>query len=138
MRISRPGEIDAAVAAVGALARPVGGLTGPASDDIVVSADGPDVVVTLSEAERLRTDRNTMAQSLEIIRRRVDEAGTREPAIQRQGDHRILIQVPGIGSAEELKALIGKTAKLTFHTVEGQTSNPGRTRAPKANSAARR
>lgn len=124
VRISRPEAIDTAIAAVEALARPVGGLTGPASDDIEVGADGPDVVVTLSEAEMARTDRNTMEQSLEIIRRRVDEAGTREPAIQRQGDHRILIQVPGIGSAEDLKALIGKTAKLTFHTVEGQTSNP--------------
>ncbi|MGF1502152.1 MAG: protein translocase subunit SecD [Paracoccaceae bacterium] len=64
------------------------------------------------------TDR-TMAQSLEIMRRRIDEAGTREPTIQRQGADRILIQVPGIGSAEELLDLIGRTAKLTFHDVEG-------------------
>jgi preprotein translocase subunit SecD len=60
-----------------------------------------------------------MQQSLEIIRRRVDEAGTREPTIQRQGEDRILIQVPGIGSAAELKALIGTTARLTFHPVVG-------------------
>ena len=124
VRISNPDAINVAVAAVEELARPVGGLTGPASDDIEVTSEGADVVVTLSEAEKARSDRSTMEQSLEIIRRRVDEAGTREPAIQRQGDHRILIQVPGIGSAEDLKALIGKTAKLTFHTVEGQTSNP--------------
>ena len=58
-----------------------------------------------------------MDQSLEIIRRRVDEAGTREPTIQKQGSRRILIQVPGLGSAEELLQLIGKTAKLTFHPV---------------------
>jgi preprotein translocase subunit SecD len=44
------------------------------------------------------------AAILEIVRRRVDEAGTREPTIQRQGADRILIQVPGIGSAQELKA----------------------------------
>ncbi len=124
VRISNPDAINVAVAAVEELARPVGGLVGPASDDIEVTSEGADVVVTLSEAEKARSDRSTMEQSLEIIRRRVDEAGTREPAIQRQGDHRILIQVPGIGSAEDLKALIGKTAKLTFHTVEGQTSNP--------------
>jgi preprotein translocase subunit SecD len=70
-----------------------------------------------------------MQQSLEIIRRRVDAAGTREPSIQRQGADRILIEVPGIGSAEELKAIIGTTAKLTFNTVIGQgsdkTANPG-------------
>ena len=58
----------------------------------------------------IATDDRTVQQSLEIVRRRVDEVGTREPTIQRQGTDRILIQVPGIGSAEELKALIGTTA----------------------------
>ena len=65
-----------------------------------------------------KIDNQTMEQSLEIIRRRVDEAGTREPTIQRQGERRILIQVPGLGSAEELLSLIGKTARLTFHPVK--------------------
>ena len=65
----------------------------------------------------MATDERTMAQSLEIIRRRVDEAGTREPTIQRQGNDRILIQVPGLGSAQELKDLIGVPALLTFQTV---------------------
>ena len=55
-----------------------------------------------------------MQQSLEIIRRRVDETGTREPSIQRQGADRILVQVPGIGSAEELLQIIGKTARLSL------------------------
>ena len=81
------------------------------------------MIVTLSEAEKLATDDRTMAQSLEIIRRRVDEAGTREPTIQRQGTDRVLIQVPGLGSAQELKDLIGTPALLTFQTVVGQTSN---------------
>jgi preprotein translocase subunit SecD len=66
-----------------------------------------------------------MQQSLEIIRRRVDEVGTREPTIQRQGEDRILIQVPGIGSAAELKALIGTTAQLTFNPVVGRTTDAG-------------
>jgi preprotein translocase subunit SecD len=82
------------------------------------------LIVTLSEAEQLATDDRTMAQSLEIIRRRVDEAGTREPTIQRQGNDRILIQVPGLGSAQELKDLIGVPALLTFQTVVGRSSNP--------------
>jgi preprotein translocase subunit SecD len=72
-----------------------------------------------------------MQQSLEIIRRRVDEAGTREPTIQRQGEDRILIQVPGIGSAAELKALIGTTARLTFHPVIGRTSNENEAPGPR-------
>ena len=58
------------------------------------------------------------------IRRRVDEVGTREPTIVRQGQDRILIQVPGIGSAAELKELIGTTAKLTFNPVVGRGTDP--------------
>ena len=65
-------------------------------------------------------------QSLEIIRRRVDEAGTREPSIQKQGSDRILVQVPGLNSSEELIRLLGKTAKLTFHEVIERTTDPTR------------
>jgi SecD/SecF fusion protein len=123
LRISRPEGMADALAAVRELATPVVTLAGVGQNDIEVSAAGAEITVTLSEAERLATDERTMALSLEIIRRRVDEAGTREPTIQRQGKDRILIQVPGIGSAEELKQLIGKTAKLTFQPVVSRTSN---------------
>ena len=124
VRIGNPGQMDRAIEVVQTLARPVTSLTGGMTDDIVVTALGDNLTVTLSEAEKLATDERTMAQSLEIIRRRVDEAGTREPTIQRQGNDRILIQVPGLGSAQELKDLIGVPALLTFQTVVGQTSNP--------------
>ncbi|MFN7053124.1 MAG: protein translocase subunit SecD, partial [Gemmobacter sp.] len=123
--ISNPAGMDAALAKVRTLATPVVSLTGIGSSDIEVRAEGSDIVVQLSEAERVATDLRTMQQSLEIIRRRVDEVGTREPTIQRQGEDRILIQVPGIGSAAELKSLIGTTAKLTFHPVVGQTADAG-------------
>lgn len=124
VRIGNPEQMDRAKEVVQTLARPVASLTGGMTDDIVVTALGDNLIVTLSEAEKLATDERTMAQSLEIIRRRVDEAGTREPTIQRQGNDRILIQVPGLGSAQELKDLIGVPALLTFQTVVGQTSNP--------------
>ncbi|MEZ5798411.1 MAG: protein translocase subunit SecD [Paracoccaceae bacterium] len=123
--IQNPEAMPAALEAVQALATPVVSLTGVGSNDIEVTADGADVVVQLSEAEQRATDDRTMQQSLEIIRNRVDEVGTREPTIQRQGDDRILIQVPGIGSAAELKSLIGTTAKLTFNRVIGRTDNAG-------------
>ncbi len=74
--------------------------------------------------KRAVTDDRTIQQSLEIVRRRVDEVGTREPTITRQGEDRILIQVPGIGSAAELKELIGTTAQLTFNPVVGTTADP--------------
>ncbi len=121
--VSNPDGMAAALEAVNALAQPVVTLTGIGQNDIAVTAEGTDIVVQLSEAERAATDTRTIQQSLEIIRRRVDEVGTREPTIQRQGEDRILIQVPGIGSAAELKALIGTTAKLTFNPVVGQTSD---------------
>ena len=123
VRIGNPEAMDHAMKIVRTLARPVSSLSGGLTDDIVVSSVGDNLIVTLSEAEKLATDDRTMAQSLEIIRRRVDEAGTREPTIQRQGTDRVLIQVPGLGSAQELKDLIGTPALLTFKTVVGQTSN---------------
>jgi preprotein translocase subunit SecD len=117
VRIANPEAMPAALAAVRALAQPVVTLTGVGQSDLEVTAEGDTLVVHLSEAERAATDNRTMQQSLEIIRRRVDEVGTREPTIQRQGADRILIQVPGIGSAAELKELIGTTAQLTFQSV---------------------
>ncbi|UWQ18635.1 protein translocase subunit SecD [Jannaschia sp. M317] len=117
IRISRPEGLQVAVDAVRDLAQPIVSLTGVGEQDIDVAGAGDIVTVTLSDAEKAATDDRTLQQSLEIIRRRVDEAGTREPTIQRQGADRILIQVPGIGSAQELKELIGTTAKLTFHPV---------------------
>jgi protein-export membrane protein SecD len=57
-------------------------------------------------------------QSIEIIRRRIDETGTKEPTIQRQGQNRILVELPGIDNPEHVKALLGKTAKLAFQLVD--------------------
>ncbi|MDQ1847760.1 protein translocase subunit SecD [Gemmobacter fulvus] len=129
--ISNPAGMAVALEKVRALATPVVSLTGIGSNDIDVSAEGSDIVVQLSPAERVATDQRTIQQSLEIIRRRVDEVGTREPTIQRQGEDRILIQVPGIGSAAELKSLIGTTAKLTFHPVVSRTADAGAAPGPR-------
>ncbi|MCI5111509.1 MAG: protein translocase subunit SecD [Marivita sp.] len=123
VRISQPEGMARALELVRGLAQPVVSVTGALSDDLDVRAEGSDIVVTLSEAEQTATDERTMLQSLEIIRRRIDEVGTREPTIQRQGSDRILIQVPGIGSAAELKEIIGTTAQLTFQPVVGRTDD---------------
>ena len=136
VQIENEAGMAAAVAAVNALASPIVSLTGIGENDIAVTAEGNQLVVQLSESERKATDLRTIQQSLEIIRTRVDTAGTREPTIQRQGTDRILIQVPGIGSASELKALIGTTAKLTFNpvvrrgTAEDKTPGPGNVSLP--------
>ncbi|MDP3340801.1 protein translocase subunit SecD [Frigidibacter sp.] len=137
VRIGNPDGMQAALAAARALATPVVSLTGAGQTDIELRGDGTTLVVTLSEAERQALDQRTIQQSLEIVRRRVDEVGTREPTIMRQGTDRILIQVPGIGSAAELKSLIGTTAELTFNAVlgqaaEGQTAGAGEMILPAA------
>ena len=121
--VENPNEINYAAGLVRGLARPVASLTEVAATDIEVTTQGADILVRLSEAEQRATDERTVRQSLEIVRRRIDEVGTREPTIQRQGADRILIQVPGIGSAAELKAIIGTTAQLTFNPVVGRTTD---------------
>ncbi|GGE09962.1 preprotein translocase subunit SecD [Gemmobacter megaterium] len=123
VEIGNPDGMQAAADAIRKLATPVVSLTGVGQNDIEVSTAANTLTIRLSDAERAGMDDRTMRQSLEIIRRRVDEVGTREPTIQRQGADRILIQVPGIGSAAELKALIGTTAKLTFNPVIGVASS---------------
>jgi preprotein translocase subunit SecD/SecD/SecF fusion protein len=66
--------------------------------------------------------RSIVDQSIEVIRRRVDELGTTEPSIQRQGEDRILVEAPGLQDPGRLKALIGQTAALTFHLVDVTSS----------------
>ncbi|WP_435167751.1 protein translocase subunit SecD [Falsirhodobacter sp. 1013] len=124
IQISNPDGMAQAVQIAQGLAQPIQTLTGTGQSDLDVQGQGDTLTIQLSEAERTATDQRTMQQSLEIIRRRVDEVGTREPTIQRQGDDRILIEVPGIGSADELKSLIGTTAQLTFNSVVNRTTDP--------------
>ena len=84
--------------------------------EILLSADGVFRMQLSEEAIRDRQS-SAVAQSIEIVRRRIDETGTREPTIQRQGQDRILVQLPGVKDPERVKRLLGKTAKLTFHLI---------------------
>ena len=123
VKISNPDGLARAIEVIRGLAQPVVTLTGVGSTDIEVAGSGDTITVQLSAAEKLASDDRTIQQSLEIIRRRVDEVGTREPTIQRQGERRILIEVPGLDSAEALIDLIGTTAKLTFNPVVSRTTD---------------
>ena len=124
VRIGNPEGMARALEVVRGLAQPIQSLSGVGSTDYVVSGQGDILVVTLSEAEQRASDDRTVRQALEIIRRRIDAVGTREPTIQRQGADRILIQVPGIGSASELKEIIGTTARPTFNPVISRGGDP--------------
>jgi preprotein translocase subunit SecD len=88
--------------------------------EIIREEDGYRISLTDSEMSDIRE--KLMQQSLEIINRRINETGTREPIIQRQGESRILVQVPGLQDPERLKQILGKTAKMTFHLVDNSVS----------------
>ena len=88
---------------------------------------GTTITAVLNDAGIKQIYDHTLSQSIEIVRRRVDELGTTEPIIQRQGDNRLLIQAPG-ADAQSLKNIIGTTAKLNFHLVlEPGSSTPSKT-----------
>ena len=85
--------------------------------EIVEQIDG-SILVSMTEEAISDLLRRSVDQSIEIIRRRIDELGTKEPTIQRQGESRILIQVPGLDDPKRLKDLLGTTAKMTFHLID--------------------
>ena len=76
----------------------------------------------LSEAAIAAKKKQLVAQTIEIIGRRIDELGTREPVIQPQGEGRILLQVAGLNDPAQLKTILGTTAKMTFHLVNDRIS----------------
>lgn len=96
-------------------------------DGLNVSVDGARVQVSFTDSALKDLKSKVLEQSIEIVRRRIDETGTREPSIQRQGEDRILLQLPGVDNPERVKNLIGRTAKLTFRFVDQNTpnANPG-------------
>jgi len=129
VRLRDPAQQEAAVQSIRDIATPVGGTNvfgGALQQNISVDAgEGGQVLVTLNEAAINSRITGAVEQSLEIIRRRVDELGTREPTIQRQGRARVLVQVPGLQSSDQLRSLLETTAKLTFHMVN-ETADPNR------------
>ena len=103
-----------------------------ARSDIVDAGSGL-VRLTLTEPAIVERIRQAVEQSIQIVERRVNELGTVEPSIQRQGVDRILVQVPGLQDPTRLKELLGKTAKLTFRMVDSQRA--GRSGAARSGAA---
>ena len=92
---------------------------------LAVSGQGDTIRLAYSDQDLFRRKKEVIEQSIEILRRRVDETGTIEPTIVRQGDERILLQVPGIKDTTDLKRKINQTAKLTFHLVNEDVAAAG-------------
>ncbi len=99
-------------------------------DTVIEGDDGGRLSLVLTEQAIRERESAAVDQSIEIIRRRIDETGVREPTIQRQGTDRILVQLPGVDDPERIKDLIGQTAKMTFHLVEEGDAEAATGRVP--------
>ncbi len=89
--------------------------------DIIINSDKNKITFLFSEKFILESRNRTVEQSIEVVRKRVDESGTKEPTIQKQGEERIIVQLPGVKDPERIKTLIGRTAKLNFHMLDPTT-----------------
>jgi preprotein translocase subunit SecD len=102
------------------LSQPLGGLLGSSGQRSLEVTDAGGGLIRLAVPQAAITERirQTIEQSIQIVERRVNQLGTVEPVIQRQGTDRILVQVPGLQDPSRLKELLGKTAKMEFRMVD--------------------
>src|ERR1700761_4241584 len=120
VRITKDTDPPSALSKLRDLSQPVGGLLAATTqrDLNVTDAGNGTIRLALSEPAMVDRLRKTIEQSIQIVEKRVNELGTVEPLIQRQGNDRILVQVPGLQDPTHLKELLGKTAKMEFRMVD--------------------
>ena len=117
-----PTQVDAARERLLGITGGGAGMTGQREWDIQV-VDSTRFVLTPTQAGLNQAIKIAMEDATDVVRRRIDALGTREPTIVRQGDNRILVQVPGLQNPQALKDLLGKTARLEFKLVD-TAANP--------------
>src|ERR1700761_7813068 len=124
VRISKDTDQPTALSKLRDLSQPLGGLLGSNGQRSLEVADagGGLIRLTVPPAAIVDRIRQTIEQSIQIVERRVNQLGTVEPVIQRQGTDRILVQVPGLQDPTELKELLGRTAKMEFRMVDSSVS----------------
>ncbi|MGZ5927425.1 MAG: protein translocase subunit SecDF, partial [Rhizomicrobium sp.] len=96
--------------------------------DMAEPGDGT-LTLHMTDSFKTQTQQQILEQSIEVVRRRIDELGTREPGISRQGEDRILVEVPGLKDPDQLKTILGKTAKMSFQLVD-EAADPAARTAP--------
>ena len=125
VRIAQPDQVDAAIKELRSLIQPIGNaLLGSVGDDLSVQRGSEPGLIILQPTEAGLQQRitNAVGASIETVRRRIDTLGTSEASVVRQGSDRILVQFPGLQDTAQLKALIGETARLSFHEVHPSIS----------------
>jgi preprotein translocase subunit SecD len=99
------------------------------NDDLEININGFEIKAVISTSFLEKFAKKIVEESIEVIRHRIDETGTKEPTILRQGYDRIIVQLPGVENPAEIKQRLGKTALLTFHGVDESLEaikvNPG-------------
>ena len=128
MRIPDAADRAKVIPKLKALAQGYTNQLGAGSPPLEVDDEGDGLVrVVVTDTGLTEKVRRAVDQSIEVIRRRIDALGTREPSIQRQGDDRIIVQVPGLQDPEQLKTILGQTAKLEFRLVAEPGQSPAET-----------
>lgn len=117
-------DLPTALTKLRELSQPIGGILGSSGQRTmeVSDAGGGLIRLAVTQAAILDRVRQAVDQSIQIIEKRVNELGTVEPLIQRQGVDRVLVQVPGLQDPTRLKEILGKTAKMDFRMVDTTVS----------------
>ena len=95
-------------------------------NEVEIQQEDNKFKIFYSEASIEKIKSDILNNSIEIVRRRIDSLGNKEPSIQKQGDKRIMVQLPGVDNPDRVKELIGKTAKMTFHMVDEDAMQSGK------------
>ncbi len=118
LHLRDPSQKDAALSALRSVPPAVPG------EFTISDLPGDNLAMTLQPAALVQRGTDAVKQSIEIVRRRIDETGVVDPQITRQGDSRIVVELPGISDPERIKQLLGRTAKMTFHMLD-EAALPG-------------
>ncbi|RTM02644.1 MAG: protein translocase subunit SecDF [Hyphomicrobiales bacterium] len=121
VRINDPSQVEAAKTALKPITNPIaaGLFTGGSVQSMTLDDSESGLLkFTVTDAGIKYRTSTALSQAIEVVERRVNALGTTEPIVQRQGDDRILVQVPGLQNPQRLKDIIGQTAKLTFQMVD--------------------
>ncbi len=117
LRLPDPARLDAGLAALRAIPQST-----PGEFAVTGTPDG-EVTLTLQPAALRARARAAVEQSIEIVRRRIDGSGVADPQITRQGEDRIVVELPGVTDPNRIRDLLGQTAKMSFHLVD-EKANP--------------
>ncbi len=119
VHVTRPEDVKTALDKLGELSQALTGIAASTGQrSLNISEQGGLITLTPTDPALTERIRQAVDQSIEIIQRRVNELGTTEPSIQREGVDRILVQVPGLQDPTHLEEILGKTAKLDFRMVD--------------------